>query len=159
MSLSYNILQNQKSEEVAVFKDFLRINSITFEEKLLCVECSEPADLVYNNQKYQLTIGDGQYIGEIFAAKKYAINDSRRIVGRTRPTNEYLNTVLGQTLIKKKTKASRDVILLIRIYTPGPYSDDELARACQSFAVENMPSIDLWQQVVCFFFRDKIIEL
>jgi len=145
---------NQKEKEIIAFKTFFSlISRDKFSNDLININCQEPADIVYNQQGYQITTGDGQHFGKILATtKKFNINDiENRIVDRASNINEIINIVLLPILRHKKLSADKTIILLIFIYNPIPFTDDQLKKRLKDFSNLNQNLLNIWKEVWCIF--------
>ncbi|MDD4290203.1 MAG: hypothetical protein PHH83_02895 [Patescibacteria group bacterium] len=151
---------NQKEKEIISFKTFFSLISRNrFIDDLINVNCPEPADIIYNEQGYQITTGDGQHFGKILATtKRFNINDiENRTVNSVSNINEIINIVLLPILKHKKLSADKAIILLIFVYNSIPFTDDQLKKRLKDFSKLNQNLLDIWKEVWCIFPNKALI--
>lgn len=154
--------EKKETREIPVLKEYLKFNNINFDQKLLQTEVEEPADLIYDNQGYQITTADGEHFGRVMSATdKYDIEDvENRTVCRCKNTNEVPEEKLKNILEKKGKRPDKDIILLIKDYLGDPFtSEEDRLRHYEKFKSSYQYLIDVWKDVYLINQNKNIIKL
>lgn len=156
--------EDEKKEriEIPILKEYLEFNSISFDQKLLQTKVKEPADLIYDNQGYQITTADGKYFGEVMSATdKYDIEDvGNRTVLRCINTNEVPEEKLKNILKKKGKRSDKNIILLIKDHLVDPFtSKEDRLRHYEKFKSSYKNLIDVWKDVYLIDLNKNVIKL
>ncbi|HPX52298.1 MAG TPA: hypothetical protein PLE26_00730 [Candidatus Paceibacterota bacterium] len=156
--------EDEKKEriEIPVLKEYLEFNSISLDQKLLQTKVKEPADLIYDNQGYQITTTDGKYFGEVMSATdKYGIEDvGNRTVLRCINTNEVPEEKLKNILKKKGKRSDKNIILLIKDHLVDPFtSKEDRLRHYEKFKSSYKNLIDVWKDVYLIDLNKNVIKL
>ena len=154
--------EKKERTEIPVLKEYLKFNSISFDQKLLQTKVEEPADLIYDNQGYQITTADGKCFGKVMGATgKYDIEDvENRTVCRCINTNEVPEEKLKNILEKKYKRSDENIILLIRDYFPDPFtSEGDRLKHYEKFKSSCKKLIAVWKDIYLIRLNKNIIKL
>lgn len=154
--------EKKERTEIPILKEYLKFNSISFDQKLLQTKVKEPADLIYDNQGYQITTADGKHFGEVMSATdKYDIEDVKnRTVYRCINTNKVLEEKLKDILEKKRKRSDKNIILLIKDYLADPFtSEEDRLRHYEKFKSSYKNLIDVWKDVYLIDLNKNVIKL
>ena len=143
-------------QEIITFRRFWELTSQAnlFDEKLLKNDgCGEPADLVYEGQAYQITTGDGSYIGKILSSvKEYPIDEAEnRSKDRGLNKADVICDLLLPILAKKSLRADSSIVLIVTLHNPVPFNIDELGDQLRIFSSNNQNLLNKWKVVWCVF--------
>lgn len=142
-----NNRQRKKLGEILAVEKFYKNNNLTFDESLIQEKLEEPADVVYNDKKYQIVNADFDFQKDIHI-KKYS--------SAARNSEQVFNDFIVQPIDKKRKYGQSAIghILLIdsKLSPPEGFINKELKKI-------NNNEFNIGFDEIYLVMRDKNIKI
>lgn len=139
--------------ELGTLKNYLQNEGLKFNTLLIDLGTNEPIDIRYDNNNYQITIGDKE---EVEARRK--ITSKQQIYTHIRDISNIAELLLRGAVTKKSNRSSLDTILLIDVSSTGNLNWSELEIETSRWASTNNSLCKVWKMIILVF-SDKNIKL